>query len=289
MPVQKVPEKVLPKKSGPTKTLLKKGQPGKTEVPIELADTPVPAETDFNKLTILIHGDRKIGKTSILSQFPDPYFLMFEPGANFLKLRRSACNDWDTFLRTLDALERKPKGYAQNYVLDTGFKMYEHCFRWTIKDLGLDDIRDDAWGNGWSKVNENFLTANERILALGGGYFATAHTETVEYKKRNGETYTKNVTELSKQARKWFTSFVDVIAYFTYDHMGKRIMHIRGDSEIEAGCRPPNHFKYTDGSEIQKIQMGGNPQVAYQNFINGFNNKLVRPKEAQLIKKPLTK
>jgi AAA domain len=243
---------------------------------VTLADSPIPPETDFSALSALFMGDRKIGKTSFCAQYDDPYFFMFEHGAKFLRIRQSQCFDWNSTLKVVEALERKPKGYAKNFVLDTGFKMYEHCFRWTVEDLGLTDIRDEGWGNGWTKVNQNFLEVNERILALGGGYIATCHTETSEMRSNNTVLF-KTKAELSKQAYRWFLSFVDIIAYYGYDQAGKRFIQIRGNSEVEVGSRPPENFLYPDGTPIIKIPAGESPKEAFLNFKKAFHNELPKP------------
>lgn len=246
---------------------------------IVLADDPIDPKLDLSQTTILVHGPRKIGKTQFFAQFPDPYFIDFDQGSDYYKVRKTYCPNWDSFLRLLDLLEAKPICYAQNYVIDTGYLMYERIHEYIVRTLALDDIRDDAWGNGYKKIEREFRLHNERLRALGG-YCVIAHTDISEIKKRDGSSITKHVVQLSKAAHKWFAGFVNILAYYDYDALGDRIIRLRGDLELEAGVRGESfenggHFYYTDGSPIKKISAGNNAKEAYDNFVLAFENKLI--------------
>src|SRR5690606_36608093 len=95
--------------------------------------------------TWLIHGERKIGKTTLLSRFENPFFLMFEPGAKALSLKKRDVQSWKEFEGYIKLLEENP-GYSRMNVIDTGDMCYAQCLLQAKKDLGLEDIRDKAWG-----------------------------------------------------------------------------------------------------------------------------------------------
>ncbi len=244
--------------------------------PITLCDTPLPPETDFSNLSMLLHGDRKVGKTALLSQFPDNYFIMWEDGAKFQRVRQTRCRCWEDFQDLVALLEAKGKGYARTYTTDTGHGQYQAALNYIMRTQHLDDIRDDDWGTGWTMVDREFTELNARLLALGG-YFVTAHTDTAEITRRDGSKYTKHSLQLGKQARRWFSGFVDVIGYFTYNVSGQRVLQLNGNLEFEAGTRTPENFFYTNGKPVEVIPMGGNAREAFTNFVKAFENKLPEP------------
>jgi hypothetical protein len=257
---------------------------------VMLADEPIEPCTDLSQASFLIHGDRKIGKTSLLAEFPDPYFLMFEQGGKFLRIRQTYIESWDYFLDVLDALEQKFEAnpeYAKTIIIDPGYLMYERCFEYILRINNITDVRDEGWGNGWKMVEAEFRKQNTRLLHLPAGYVVIAHTDVEERTTPSGVKFSKNVTQLQKQARKWFEGFVDIITYYTYDDFGKRIMRIRGSKDITAGVRVDvdSFFKYSNGNRIETIGMGNTAKQAYKNFTLGFSNQLVAPKEGGVIKK----
>lgn len=229
--------------------------------------------------TWLIYGERKIGKTTLLSMFEDHFFLMFEKGAKGLRIRREYVENWGQFLQYIDLLEAEPD-YCKMVILDTGGELYEQCLNQAKIDLDLTDIRDKAWGGGYVEVRQRFAQAHERLFRLPSGFAVTAHSEVKTIKPKFGAEYDKISIQLSAQAFKYYAGVVDTIAYYHYDDNGRRILTIRGDEGLEAGTRCEGHFLYPDGSPIKDIPMGDSKEEAYSNLVKAFNNELPKPKAA---------
>jgi hypothetical protein len=243
-----------------------------------LADEPVEPCTKLSDALVMVHGERGIGKTTLFAEYPDPYFIMFEPGAKFLRVRQTFCPTFKHFLKLLEMIEAKPNGYAQNYIVDTGYMFYERCFEFMQDQMKLSDPRDKAWGNGWKKIDREFRDAHTRLFNLGG-FGVTAHSELKVTKPRAGVEIEKIVTQLGGQAHRWYAGLVDVIGYYHYNAAGNRVMTIRGSNNIEAKCRMPENFNHTDGSPVVRIPMGNNPKDSYKNLVRGFNNQLPPPEK----------
>jgi len=233
----------------------------------------VPSE-NVGDYTWLIYGERKIGKTSLCARFDDPFFIMFEPGGRGLRLRQQFVQNWDQFLDVLALLEAQPD-YCRTVVIDTGFMCYERCFQAGLKEMGIDDPRDAGWGSAYKLIEREFISAYERLEAIGTGIVVTAHSEMREVTHRSGLKYDKMVTQLSKAANRWFAGTLDVIGYYHYDEVANRVLTIAGTSEVEAGARCEGHFKYEGtGNPIETIPMGTSPDEAYANLVKAFMNEL---------------
>ena len=268
MAVKKIAKKksVVKKKSE-----LKKAGMGLIDVSLPSAPTVI--SDNLEDYTYMIYGERKIGKTTILSEFDDVLFLMFDPINKGLSIRQVYLPSWLHFLKILKELEKNPN-YCKMVVIDTGYMCYERCYQYMISKLGITDPKDKAWGSAWKEIGKEFMQAHDIIFQLGIGFAVTAHTAIVEITRRDGSTYNKLTTQLGAQAFKFYNGLVDVIAYYQYSNKNERELSIKGDSLVEAGARVENHFQYPDGSDVEVVPMGKSSKEAYRNLELAFNNKL---------------
>lgn len=246
--------------------------PSRASVPVE----------DLCGYTYLFFGERKIGKTTLSAQFPDPFFMMFEPGGRALSIKQADIQTWPEFLQYIALLEANP-GYCKTIVIDTGYMAYERCFEWCLTALGLEDPRDEGWGNGWKAIDREFRQAHQRLFNIGIGVIITAHSELREIKAFDGTLTDKVVTQLGKQATRYYAGTVDVIAYYTYDRTGARVLQIRGNQDVEAGTRIKGHFQYDNGQPVIQIPMGTTEEQGYANLRAAFDNTLKAPAAATTV------
>lgn len=262
-------------------TVKKKRRNVEVSLPTELSE-PKQNLCDY---TMLLYGERKIGKTTLASQFEDPFFFMFEPGGNALRLRQRPIDSWDTFLEYITLLEDNPT-YCKTVILDTGAVAYEKCMQYVCEREGMIHPSDGEYGRGWKLVADEFKRAHDKLFNLGVGLIITAHSEIKTMQKRNGEKCQRISMDLSGAALKFYSGVVDIIAYYQYDDSDGRMLTIRGDSNVEAGIRLEENFRYTDGTQVEHIPMGESKEESYENFIDAFNNETVKKK---VVKKVLKK
>lgn len=228
--------------------------------------------------TMLIYGAKKIGKTSLCSRFPNALFLMFEPGGKALSLYQEPMTSWKKFTRFVELLKKDNK--FQTVVIDTADYAYEDCLTETCAELGIEHPSDAGWGKGWNAVKKAFGAQIRTLLKSGKGVIFISHQREEEIEERSGRKYNRKSNTLPGQARELLEGLVDIWANYDYDGK-KRKLTILGDDFTDAGHRIESKFKYTNGDRIRKIDMGNSADEAYQNFMNAFNNKSIKPIETE--------
>lgn len=231
--------------------------------------------TSMQEFFWLIYGIRKIGKTTLAKEFPDPYFMFFEQGGKSIKAKKEYIPDWKTFLKKIEQLEEHP-GYCKTVIIDTGFMCYDRCFSFKMDELGCTDPTDD-WGAVYRFTDREFREANDRLITAGVGVVVTAHSELEIIKRKGMPEYTRIKTELGKQAFRYYNANADVIVYYDYNDDGERILTIGGDASTEAGVRLDDNFFYTNGERIKTINVENSEErsaYAYKMLEAAFNNEL---------------
>lgn len=245
----------------------------KLTLPTELSK-PSNVLWDFG---IMIHADKKVGKTSLTSMIPDTFFMMTQPGAKAFRLFQKPVQSWEEFKGYIKLLERDKR--FKRVVVDHIDEAYKFCVQFVCEREGWDHPEEGgSYGVGWSVVNKEFSHWITRLLACNKGVILLTHSVLKDIKTRGGAEYSRVMTTLSGGAWGILEQNVDVLIHLYYEG-DKRMMQILGDEHVSAGHNLEGHFRYTDGSPIKTIPMGKNKEEAYQNLINAFENKLVRPKE----------
>lgn len=227
--------------------------------------------TVLGDYSILLYGEKKIGKTSLCSMFPSNLFMFFETGGKALKHKGRFVNNWEEF-KQYNKLIRKDKSF-KTVTIDPVDLMYKDCVKYVCKKLMIDHPSEEEWGKGWEAVRDEFTTEINYLLASGKGVIFISHATDKEIKTRTGEKYHRISPTMASQAREILEGVVDIWAYFCYEK-GDRVLVIEGDDHVGAGHRLESQFKHTDGTSVKLVPMGKDKNEAYQNFIKAFNNQL---------------
>jgi len=201
--------------------------------------------TDPARLTGLLYGLPKIGKTSWFATFPDTLFLTTEPGTKGQEIFEynsddGGCKNWDLVRAAVDLLEKTDR--FSTVVMDTGDEGYTICFDWTCKREGISHPSDADYGKGWGAIATEFRDIVNRIVRTGRGVWFTSHVKETEHKPRGGTPFTKITPTLGTQAWKVIVPLCDLVIYCEYmtvpaTRQTQRVMITTGDEMVLAGGR----------------------------------------------------
>lgn len=252
--------------------------PTKPGVPVltlpDEISTPI---TTLGEAVVLIHGEPKIGKTSLAAMFPDALFLMFEPGGKGLRIYMRELATWAEFKGYVDLLYQQP-GRFRTVVVDIVDLAYDRCSVAVCKQQGVDHPSEGDYGAVWQAVEQEFGRVMNRLIASGRGVIFISHTDVREFQSRSGEKYNKLVPSMKKQARTYMTGVADLIGYYGY-YGRTRYLTVQGSDAIDAGHRLKERFRTKSGEPVHSVPMGDSNEEAYANLVAAFNNEQAEVEE----------
>jgi len=243
-----------------------------------LPDEPSEPAEDLKDYSILLYGEKKIGKTTLTSQFENAFHIMTEPGGRALRIYQKPATTWPEFKGWVSAIVKESKKAKPRFgtvIVDTIDNAYKFCFEWVCKvKLGVEHPSDEEWGKGWQAIADEFNAVMNRLLSVPNmGKIFISHSKEIEMKTRLGKKYDKIMPTMKSQASQIIEAVVDIWAYYAYDGE-RRVLLIEGDDHVAAGHRLENHFRFPNGDPVREIPMGRSPKEAHRNFVAAFNNEL---------------
>ncbi len=260
------------KPAGAAKASLAEAREKEMIAGLELPTKKSKPSTNIEDYSFLIYGQKKIGKTTLASQFNDPVFFNFENGTKSLRVYSLEIPNWLHARHYAEQLALTDHPY-KTAVIDTGKICYSQCMSQVGKENGFAHPGgQNDFGASWSKVNNEFLDWNISLANGGMGTLVLAHERIKEVKGAGGREYTVVEPELSGSAMEFYHGSIDTILYYR-SIRGERFVTVRGDESITAGTRCKHNFLTPSGKPIFHIPMGESEEEAYENLVKAFNNK----------------
>lgn len=225
--------------------------------------------------SIMIYGEKKIGKTSMISHANGAYFCMFEPGGKALSIMQDQYRTWDKFKKAIPQILASKK--IQNVVIDTADFAYKRCLQYTCNKLGIEHPQDLGYGKGWDAIKQELDSCFSQLLHSDKGIWFISHYTDRKITRADGTEYNRTSQTAPTTIREYLDGIVDMFFFYDYEN-SKRTLYVDGDDYISAGSRCENRFFYTNGEKIKKIDMGKSSAEAYENLVKAFSNKLEVPK-----------
>ena len=231
--------------------------------------------TDFS---ILLYGEKKIGKTTLAEQFArnnKTFFMMTEPGASSLELFQEKIESWDDFVGYVDLLTND-MGYS-SIVVDTADTAYNLCMKHVCHKLKIEYPGDDNRGKAWTMLKSEFENQILRLVSMDKGIIFTYHDKLKRITTYTGAEYDKITNTMGTQADNIIAGIIDMWFYYHY-YGKKRVLTIEGNDSLSAGRRMgKNHFYTPSGERLVMIDMGDSAEEAFENIQKSWDNEWSPP------------
>jgi len=221
------------------------------------------------------YGREKIGKTSLASCFPDPLFLFFEPGGKFQKgITKQYCPDWKALRITMKKLEGSKR--FQTIVVDTVDIMWMLAVRHICDPKGYRTPSDaEDYGATSDEVKMLFYRMLKRMEKLQRTMVFISHSKEYEIKRKGGASYHRTKPTLADPGRAVLEPYADIWAFYQFNDVGERVMHVGGDDLVAAGNRCEGRFLCARTKRpLAEIPMGGSKTAAWNNYVAAFHNRM---------------
>ena len=213
-----------------------------------------PGQNPLNKKT-LIHGERKIGKSTLISKlYPEAMFIAADPtGLEELPVFQvpsgRGLSDWMEF-RKIGAELAQGNDPFEAYVIDTVDELVRLCAEAVLGELpggpagkGYKHASDWDYGKGWHAITEEFRLRVAKLCSLGKPVVFVSHSKSRTDKDRTGREITRYSPDIGTGGvRDWLTGFVDYIFYAEVrptDDGEVRLLRTMPSETYLAGARQP--------------------------------------------------
>ena len=210
---------------------------------ILLTEKSVPV-SEPGRLTTLIYGQPKVGKSTFASEYPDAIFLSIEPGLNSLSVWKVDIHSWEEFGEAWAELKKDDR--FKTIIIDTLDNLYDFCREYILKKTGFaHESEDDHYGRQYAMIKKEFHKALNAMATNRFGLVMISHADMKDEKTRAGKVR-KAYPNLPNKAREVVMSMVDLILYVDTIEYAKdessepelrRVIHTKGSDTFEAGDR----------------------------------------------------
>jgi len=211
---------------------------------ITLPKAPTPIKSDLSGLTVLLHGGKKIGKSSMCAGIPNAVFAATEPGLGQLEVHQVAIKSWQDFIDFCNALVDEKHSF-QTVVIDTVNNLYALACRAVCEKHKVEYVGDfKAIGKGHVLANNMFYETLLKLANQPYGLWMIAHSVEKEIETRT-EKYMKTVPQLPDKAAGQILGMADMIFYADlHEEKGedgksrlRRVLRTKPSKYYEAGDR----------------------------------------------------
>jgi hypothetical protein len=199
---------------------------------------------DLSRLTMVIYGVPKIGKSTFCSRFENALFMATEPGLNYLRTANVRVNDWLECEELVGLLEDRAGAGYKTLIVDTVDQLWDFCTEFIRKQRKVECLVDIPYGKGKDLAATAFKDLINRITRLGMGMIFVSHAKMTDVDTVNGKV-AKFLPTIPDRARDAILPLVDVIGFCTSEvvygadgtRQEKRVMRVAPSAVWEAGDR----------------------------------------------------
>jgi hypothetical protein len=209
---------------------------------------PLPTEKtqtviDPAKMSILLYGPGKIGKSTFVSEAENALFISTQDSLKHLSVYPRKVNSWMELLEAYEEVKDGKHKFSP-ITIDMLDDAYNFCMEHFCKKHNVEHPSDLGYGKGWDAVNRPFKILLNRFALLGRGLILQCHAKEKEIKTRTGDK-TRTVPTLGGSIADAVMGWVDLILYCTIDvskndqgnTVQTRVLRTSQNADYEAGGR----------------------------------------------------
>lgn len=243
----------------------------KREVKLLLPVEKTTPEREINRFKYFFFGDRKVGKTSFVSEWPDCLNIFTEPSGSDYRIYAVNVYNWNDILDIVTQIEQQGEAGTLKFK-NVSFDIVDKAYKYNVENVCLlRGCTEDDLGWGWDQVKQDFEAIINRLAKYVGVVFVS-HVKERKIDRADGSKYEVLTASAMKNCFDLISSICDMTGYFYINPKNKRMMRILPHMESTTGNRFENHFNYRDGGKIDEIDMGITKQDAFKAFNTAFNN-----------------
>lgn len=158
---------------------------------------------ELNRLTTLLYGLPKIGKTTWAAGAEEALFLATEEGQNHVRVKKLAVTDWETFCQACKLIAAGDHDY-KTIVIDTIDNLHEMCVMHFNRLNNLTHENDMGYGKGYALIYREFIGAIRWLSLQPYGLIMISHARQMEVKTPTGVAtkYTCSLPDSTKNSIK---------------------------------------------------------------------------------------
>jgi hypothetical protein len=279
MPLHRKKKKVKPKVKKASR-----GSESKSSSSLVLPTSFNEPPTSLLDSVFMFHGEKGIGKTSLLSQFPGSLAFMFERLRKNLKIMMVSPEDWEQFKGFVELFLDDPK--FKFAFIDTLDAAYLACFKYVCAEYHCKIPEGHATPYVvWDAIAEEFGALLVMMKMSGKGLAFISHTKArpiVQQRKglsrdelEESETVNRLEPTCKPAAFRLVQEIADFVFYYGYKpNEGKRIITVR-DPYLQhwVACGLEERFLDPDGTQINSFYVGSTVKQAFADFNAAYENK----------------
>lgn len=165
---------------------------------------------------VVIHGPHGVGKSALLSRFPNPIAAFTENGKGNLRMPSfPLCQRYADVIRTIDTVLKDPRD-RQTYGLDTLDWLEPMVWAETCDRNNIPTVESMGYGKGYleaDKVWAELIQGFDALRDAGLHVVLLAHSDVVKFNPPESEPYDRYDLALHKRARATIHEWADVVGF----------------------------------------------------------------------------
>lgn len=215
--------------------------------------------------TILLYGESKIGKSTLVSQIPNVLFLNTGGGLEAIECYEKTITSWTEFLESGREIMEGKHSYGA-IAIDTIDRLFKYCSSYMMEKLDIVHPQDLGYGKGYDLIKDEFLRPFMKLALSKYGVICISHASSIDVQTR-----TAKVTKWVPTLQNYQYNIIAPVCGMTFfyntaetEQGEKRFIHIRVSEKWIAGDRSGRLERFDKGTGIEMLPLPANNWLRLQ-------------------------